>query len=601
MNAKEIGRKAGRIFNHKLPDNWVFRNQEDQEDYGIDGEIEINNQADKATGFIFKVQIKGQLRTNYIENNSVLSFSLNLEKLRYYMDDVNIPIVLIVVNVCTEGIYWKSLQNDSDLRTSMNDALDRKQQSTTIHLPIANSFPDEKESLLKSVSANMFWLQNNILVRMKISLECLIRKSPDKNLSQMIENNKIVNLYLYNETFQRLYENANYKKLYEESYDVFQSKSEKIETRFIAGLYIERCFWQLFRQNEDEHNEIRLNLYFSLLKMIRQNKGPNTLRLYTIILIRNIKFQPLVEANLQHYISRLNANDDIVKLISNASSAQSTIETAKTMQKLIHLVNKIILSENIFILLEVLPRVANSISTFAYRLSLDIFKEQSESIFKWLDYCIRLSVNIAKDIEEEYLFSNILLVKATYKYSTPDAIRNIDESYSMSESIKDINIRNRTQDAIINLKNKLNTDKEYLNPDEEIAFFKKKAKAFGYNLENLSDECGQIITQGLKDYNPERILKKCKFLFMFPSKSLGVPGRVLGLPTASSKWIYCLKHRYAICGWDLDMTFSLFFKNKYCLECKDKKARNDNWNWTSKWQIEKMKEYEEIFESLSDY
>jgi len=46
MNAKEIGRRAGRIFEFNLPDNWLFRSQEDQEDYGIDGEIEITTPQD---------------------------------------------------------------------------------------------------------------------------------------------------------------------------------------------------------------------------------------------------------------------------------------------------------------------------------------------------------------------------------------------------------------------------------------------------------------------------------------------------------------------------------------------------------------------------
>lgn len=602
MNAKEIGRKAGRIFNHKLPDHWVFRNQEDQEDYGIDGEIEINGETDNATGFIFKVQIKGQLKSNYIEKGSVLSFIINLERLRYYMDDVNIPIVLIIVNVCTEEIYWKSLQNDEDLRKSMNNALMKQQQSITIHLPKTNSFPDEKEKLLISVRENMLWLQLNILERMKMSINCLINKSPDETLFQMIEKNKTENLHLYNETFQRLYEKTEYEKLYKQAFGVFYSESEKIETRYIAGLYIERYFWQLIRQDDDKYNEQCLKLYLDLLEMIRQNKGPSTLRMFTILLIRNIKLQSLVNADLQYYISGLNTNDDyIVKRITNMSRSRITIETAKEMKKVICLVNRIITSENKYLLLEVLPRVANTISIFSYRLSLDIFKEQAESIYNWLDYCIRLSVHISKNLEEEWLFSNILIVKATYKYSTPDAIKNLEESYSLSKEINDNDIRLRTQEAILHLKDKLSEGKEFPSPENEIIFFKKRAKTFGYNLEDPDDKIGQIINQGLKDYNPSRVLKKCKHLFVFPSKSLGIPARVVGLASASSKWVYCLKYGYATSGWDLDQTFSFFFENKHCLECKDKMARSDDWKWTSKWQNDKMKEYEQIYLNLLNY
>jgi hypothetical protein len=41
MTPKEIGRAAGRIFAAAIPSNWVIRNQQDQEDYGIDYEIEV--------------------------------------------------------------------------------------------------------------------------------------------------------------------------------------------------------------------------------------------------------------------------------------------------------------------------------------------------------------------------------------------------------------------------------------------------------------------------------------------------------------------------------------------------------------------------------
>ncbi len=65
MTNKEINRVSGRIFEGLLPPSWAFRSQEDQEDYGIDGEIEITTSEDKATGFIFKVQLKGTEHPSY--------------------------------------------------------------------------------------------------------------------------------------------------------------------------------------------------------------------------------------------------------------------------------------------------------------------------------------------------------------------------------------------------------------------------------------------------------------------------------------------------------------------------------------------------------
>lgn len=92
INAKEIGRRAGRAFEFCLPDNWLFRSQEDQEDYGIDGEIEITTPQDKATGFIFKAKIKGQAAVSFIEEGKKASFSLSLERLQYYISNVEIAV-----------------------------------------------------------------------------------------------------------------------------------------------------------------------------------------------------------------------------------------------------------------------------------------------------------------------------------------------------------------------------------------------------------------------------------------------------------------------------------------------------------------------------
>jgi hypothetical protein len=66
MTPKEIGRSASRIFKKAIPENCAIRDQEDQEDYGIDYELELTDKEDHATGFIFKMQQKGvaTLKTN---------------------------------------------------------------------------------------------------------------------------------------------------------------------------------------------------------------------------------------------------------------------------------------------------------------------------------------------------------------------------------------------------------------------------------------------------------------------------------------------------------------------------------------------------------
>lgn len=47
MNAGEISDRAGRIFQYHIPDIWIYRHQEDQNDLGIDAEIVLKDSSGK--------------------------------------------------------------------------------------------------------------------------------------------------------------------------------------------------------------------------------------------------------------------------------------------------------------------------------------------------------------------------------------------------------------------------------------------------------------------------------------------------------------------------------------------------------------------------
>ena len=83
QSARQIGRLAGRRFEATLPEDWIYRPQEDQEDVGIDGEVELEADDGTGSGFIFKVQIKGVAEAALIDQGRVLPFSLKLERLKY--------------------------------------------------------------------------------------------------------------------------------------------------------------------------------------------------------------------------------------------------------------------------------------------------------------------------------------------------------------------------------------------------------------------------------------------------------------------------------------------------------------------------------------
>lgn len=600
LNPKEIGRKAGRIFEYHLPDHWIFRSQEDQEDYGIDGEIELTNDSDNATGFIFKAQIKGQKSVSIIENDAIASFSLSVERLKYYMRQIEIPIILVVVDVTTKKIFWKSLQDDLHLASTMEQALKKKQKSVAIHIPVSDMLPEKHEELLAAVETNMNWLRVSALSRMTLPIDNIIKKSSNNVLVDMLEKSKLLNFHVYSETFERLLIAGEFDKLFSNATDVLDSATEKLETRFCAGLYIERVYLQKIDPSSEEYQNLCFNLYVFLIDLVRQNKGAEHLRLYALLLLRSIRLKISVDSDYHYYLSaKTSKNDAMTKWIVDSSRVKVIFHAARDVEKVVHLVNRIIFSGNKFLLLETLPRVAPKISLFAHRLSLDDMNEQSIYLYKWMKFCIDLSISLAKEIEHENFFAEILVLNATFKVDTEDAELNLDESLKLSKSIKDEYIRASVTDTISKIKIKIKKNNEDATPADELRFFRHRAKALGFNYDDPKDRVGQIINQGLKDYNPERVLKNCEHLLVFPSGAQGVPAKMVGLPSAAMKWIYCTKMGHAMGGWALDGIYTspieeFGFNNQYCKNCKDSSPRAPEWSWSSKWQNEQVEKHKEI-------
>jgi hypothetical protein len=147
---KEIGRLAGGIFLSALPGRWARRSQEDQEDYGVDYEIELTTADDKASGFIFKVQQKGVEHARRLADGTI-AFSLETEKVTYYQRQLRIPIVLVVVEVNSKTSWWVPLHANREIEKALADALAAGQKTMTVHLPAANELAKTHDDLLAAV------------------------------------------------------------------------------------------------------------------------------------------------------------------------------------------------------------------------------------------------------------------------------------------------------------------------------------------------------------------------------------------------------------------------------------------------------------------
>jgi hypothetical protein len=152
-SAKEISRRAGRIFANKLPANLVSRSQEDQEDYGVDWELEPILEGEKPSGFIFKAQQKGTEKLELVNGGTTISFhGLSTRKAKYYLQELRIPTVFIVVDVTHENAYWVEIQGNSQIEQAYEEAVLRGDDSLTVHIPTSNKLPQTFDALISAIS-----------------------------------------------------------------------------------------------------------------------------------------------------------------------------------------------------------------------------------------------------------------------------------------------------------------------------------------------------------------------------------------------------------------------------------------------------------------
>lgn len=166
---------SARIFRKKLPETWVIHNY--SPDYGIDCIVELFEYIDdskfmaETLGESFYVQLKASDSLKYtnrtafargnvakaelIENKQeytkidILSFNLDVSDLITVQRlGTAIPVLLVVVDVITERIFFVCLNDYIDKVLIPEDPIFYQKKSKQIYIPLSNEITTENESLV---------------------------------------------------------------------------------------------------------------------------------------------------------------------------------------------------------------------------------------------------------------------------------------------------------------------------------------------------------------------------------------------------------------------------------------------------------------------
>ncbi len=341
MNAGEIGTEAGRIFEYNLPSSWIFRSQEDQNDFGIDGEIELKDKNGKALGkdSVFKVQIKGEGHATYINEGKTLSFNLRMERLRYYFE-FKVPVILVVVEIESEKVYWLPITNNENLRAKAKES--EQNDSIQVHLPIENSLVRKKDSLAKKMLDSVVDCWDYLNIKgLKESIDRYPSVSPS-SLNKKIEDIGDALFKAYHQQLNNLLFVKNFNGVFEKASEICRSPIVPAKDQFVALLYYFQAFQiSPFTNIKREILEEKFNVCHWLINLARKQKS-RVHRLIAIGKSRMVKFNlQLDQLHATHHSINHFDKESLEHFIFNNQTQQIYRNCCLSLQKIIELCNRL--------------------------------------------------------------------------------------------------------------------------------------------------------------------------------------------------------------------------------------------------------------------
>lgn len=586
-----IANIARQILERRIPSEWILRKIDP--DYGIDESLEIVEDKN-VTGKEILIQLKG---TKAIDiHGNYISFRLKTDCLKYYLKK-DMPVFLVVVDVIKENCYWLFLQQ------YVFDVLNIKkpswvdQQTITIRIPIEQQVShtlNQIGDIAKGGSAYIISRQINqipskYLARWRTNAEAIIAKS--KIANNFLEKS----LRLGFEVSYHQDKEGNRQKSIEALTKIYETAlgAKNKHSAIKAGLLIAH------QLNPYEQNEIVWNWLDKIKELVEEvdNNSYNILwggSLTETVYIKLIRdYQSLIKLSL---VSSQKPSNLMTPFLLKEIQ-QKVQQLLETEMNFIQYLRKAYEDKEYLLYLDFLERLAKMHWMWCYFNSLrgnrDVIFKQLESIENMLLFAKKISDVISEDLKFGILLDLANLYNAMEKTSLRDSM--IEEAYELAkklehkgylkgiENAKELYKRFLTIPYLINFEEKEPTTEPTFEQEEKR--IKSLLKDAGIDLEG-DNEFAEMARIGLKDRNPERILKYCEHLFT-EIVTYGQIWDMVALPETGMKILYCEK-KGSIMGHSLDKLLELF-KGSNCKTCKYHSPRSDDWKWTRKWHRERKK------------
>ncbi len=592
MRADEISRRSGRIFRNVLPSNWIDRSQEDQDDYGIDYEIELLDEAGKGTGFIFKVQLKGTEDSVYrYGGEEVVLRNLQVEKATYYLKDLRIPVVLVLVDVVREQVWWDTFQGNARTTSAHDKAAEKGQRTFTVGIPVAQELPATFGQLIRAVERSSEWIAIDRVRRLHPANLVSIAAEQDR-LSEVGEMLRAHSDSFRCREIRSLISKGDLVQARNEANRIFDSESESLEIRFAAGFSLISIAVlgesggtssKLERLTSD-----RIELGRRMLRLVRQKRGGIALRLFARFQLRSARLAAVCQEQWALHLNwKLHVEtegDDFSRVIADTARRTVLVDLFREYERCQFLLGRTVQRNA----QEYYPKFWGQHCTDIYVYLLTLWargsNEPADVLIAHLSMTCEYAVRVAALFEQwDDLIDCARQYVALVNLGDAAGVQaRAGEASRFLELLPDDSLRERGREGIQESIAHVTKGPREPSIDDEIEVYRQMATAMGVNLDDPHDDVARIVRIGLRDLNPSRALEHCVHLFVAVG-NYGLPGRMLRLPTAGSKWLHCTKLDVSLYGLELDH-LSERMKLEHCEGCEFHEAHAADWRWSREWQ-----------------
>ena len=308
-------------------------------------------------------------------------------------------------------------------------------------------------------------------------------------------------------------------------------------------------------------------------------------------------------------------SESIASHLTRLSQLQFTALVSKDFFRLRNALYRLVKNGLFSVFPSALSEIVESVRPYIYSLRIlersELADAYVNALFDVLPYCVKIAQILRRQTWIEPLLSNIGIQFI--------ALADQSDNTSMNKLLKrfgrilndelEMECAGRIQKSLrkqIGIISKEIEDRGEPSIDEIKAYYARQAAALGVDLNNQKDQIAQIVRIGLEDLDPTRIVKNCVHIHVMIT-SCGIIGEALGLHTAGSKRVMCLKYGHSIESVSLDTAYDVFAKewpiNENLIRCQDcsyKTPHPDGWTWTHQWHSEQEERYRKLSKSENE-